>query len=438
MNAIGERIRAWFRPGDVILAFLLILPLVLAWPGVERLAGTAAWLHEGGRLAGVLGFAMMAVAALLSARIPVVERWFGGLPRLWWLHRAVGYMAFLLIMLHVLLLAFARLDTSLDAAVATLFPPLSAVAIWAGWLALVLLLVSIWSTFRITGEPSYQRWKGLHLLAAGALVVALAHALWLAPQTALWWLLGGLGLAAVIWRKLLSSFIARVPHEIVGVEKLAPDVVEISLRPLHEPIRHEVGQFVYLSPLDPGLANGQGEEHPYTIASAPADELLRIGIKDLGDASRALQTVSVGSEAWVEGPYGDFLKPLDASRNRLWIGGGIGITPFVSGARDLVDRGDGSSSHVHLLYLADRPERAYYLDTLERAAAATEAFDVTVHYFLDEGPVRAEFLAAHCPDFAGREAFICGPPPMIDHVTKLLHANGVPRHHIHTEVFDFL
>lgn len=438
MNGFRERVRAYLRPGDSLLLFLLVLPLVVAWPDTSRLVGPSAWLHEVGRVAGVVGLAMMVVAALLSARIPVIERWFGGLPRLWWLHRGIGHAAFILIMLHVLLLAFSGLEASLDAAIAMLFPPLSAVAIWAGWVAWALLLIAIWPTFGVSGRINYQRWKGLHLLAAGALVVALAHALWLAPQGALWWLLGVMGIAAITWRKLLSPLVARRPHEVTAVERLAPDVVEISLKPLQGSMRHEPGQFVYLAPLDPALTAGRGEEHPYTLASAPGDECLRIAIKALGDASHALQRVSVGSQAWIEGPYGDLLQPLKRSRPQLWVGGGIGITPFVSGARARADGVSPAAMHVHLFYLADRSERAYYLDTLEGVADTASDFDMTVHYFSVLGPVTAAFMRDHCPDAADREVFVCGPPAMIAHVMNELKAVGVPRHRIHAEVFDFL
>ena len=438
LGGLGERIRATVRPGDALLLGLLVLPLALAWPEARRLVGASAWLYEAGRLAGVLGLAMMVLAALLSARVPMIERWFGGLPRLWLLHRGMGYGAFILIMLHVLLLAFARLEASLDAAIATLFPPLAAVAIWLGWAAWLLLLISIWPTFGTSRRMDYQRWKGLHLLAAGALVLALAHGLWLAPQGLLWWMLGGLGIAAIGWRKLLSPWVARRLYEVAAVTPLAPDVVEISLQPLHGRLHHRAGQFVYLAPLDPDIEAGYGEEHPYTVASDPNNEILRIGIKNLGDASQALQTVAVGSRAWIEGPYGDLLQPLDPTRRQLWIGGGIGITPFVSGARARAGQCAAAETHAHLVYLADRPERAYYLDMLMQIAATTGTFDATVHYFRDRGPVTMEFLQAHCPDLADREVFVCGPPPMIAHVRTILMVAGIPRHRIHTEVFDFL
>lgn len=59
---------------------------------------------------------------------------------------------------------------------------------------------------------------------------------------------------------------------------------------------------------------------------------LRFGIKDLGDASHALQTVTPETRVLIEGPYGEFFERRFPQRDMLWLGGGIGITPFVGGA----------------------------------------------------------------------------------------------------------
>ena len=46
-----------------------------------------------------------------------------------------------------------------------------------------------------------------------------------------------------------------------------------------------------MAPFDRSLSAGYGEEHPYTLSSSPDEDRLRIAIKDLGDASRAIQTI---------------------------------------------------------------------------------------------------------------------------------------------------
>ena len=440
MATVRHLLRANVRSGDLLLVALLALPVILAWPrlGIPDPADSAAVLRWTARVSGIAAMICMVLAALLSARLPGVDRWFGGLPRIWGWHRALGYWAFVLIMTHVLAIAFAGVAGSPEQAVATLFPGAGGHAIWAGWAAWLLMLAFVWPTFGLPRPPAYQRWKRLHLLSAPMLVLALAHVLWLTPPGAVWWALGGAGLLAIGWRKVLAPRMARHEHQVVKVTPLTDDVVEIALRPRGAPVRFRPGQFVYLTPFDEDLAAGRGEEHPYTIASAPGDPLLRIGIKNLGDASGALQTVSVGSSAAIEGPYGCFFQRHHPGRGQLWFGGGIGITPFVAGARALADEQLATAGDIHLFYLADRPERAYYLEELQRLAATSPGLEVTPHYFRSHGAITGGFLQQHCGDFASREIYICGPQSMRNHLLDLLRRHGVPRYRIHTEAFDFL
>ncbi|QLC73931.1 ferredoxin reductase family protein [Pseudomonas sp. LPB0260] len=424
---------------DLVLAALLLLPLLLAWPRLWAMPGEGAarWLGLAGLLAGVAGLCSLLVTAAMCIRLPRLDRWLGGLPRLWRLHRRLGFIAFILILGHALLLGFAALPESPTAATKVLFPPLSAYLIWVGWLALAVMVVFLAPTFQLSERFHYQRWKRLHLLSALTLLLALLHALPLSPDNPGVWLLILLAWAAIAWRKLLAPTFARQNYRVTALTRLAPDVMEISLRPSGAGIAHQAGQFVYLTPREPSLSAGCGEEHPFTISSAPGAAELTLGIKALGDASRALHELPLGSQVQVEGPYGQLFERRAPARAQLWLGGGIGIAPFVSAARALAGP-SGAAGHVSLLYLADRAERAYYLKELQAIAAHQPRLSVTTHYFFDCGPLSEAFLQAHCPDFREREIYICGPPAMLRHVQALLRATGADPKLIHTEAFEFL
>lgn len=425
--------------GDLLLATLLLLPLVLAWPRLGSMPGEGAghWLGFAGRLVGMAGLCALLVTAAMCIRLPRLDRWFGGLPRLWRLHRRLGFIAFILVLGHSLLLAFAALPLSPTAAVAVLFPPLSERPIWSGWLALTVMVVFLAPTFHLSAHFHYQRWKRLHLLSALALLLALLHALPLTPVNPAIWLLILLAWAAIGWRKLLAPLLARRDYRVTALSRLAPDVMEISLRPSGPGIAHEAGQFVYLTPQEPSLSAGCGEEHPFTISSAPGAAELMVGVKALGDASRALHELPLGSRVQVEGPYGQLFERRPPTRDQLWLGGGSGIAPFVSAARLLAKRPD-AVTNVTLLYLADRAERAYYLDELQHIAGNLPQLRVIAHYFSCCGPLSTAFLQEHCPDFLGREIYACGPPAMLQHIERLLSAAGVDPHFVHTEAFNFL
>ncbi|WLD57506.1 ferredoxin reductase family protein [Salinispirillum sp. LH 10-3-1] len=431
-------LKARFKPGDILLLIFLLLPLLVAMP---RLLGAfndsaVGWLTLTGRLTGILGLAMMLLAAMMSIRLPHYDRWFGGLARLWVVHRFFGFAGFVLVLLHVILLAYAALPFSIDAAILRIFPPLAEWPIWAGWLALVCMVIFLGPTFGFVGRIHYQRWKRLHLFSAPAVILALLHAIPIAAETLVWWLMAVFAIGAIVWRKVLSPSLGRYRYEVAKVDTLVRGVVEISLKPVDKTMAYEAGQFIYLTPLDSNLSAGRNEEHPYTISSAPSDEYLKVGIKALGDASSAIQTVAVGSQVYVEGPYGDFYERVEPQRKQLWLAGGIGITPFVSGARDVQNR-QGEVS-AHLFYLANDDQRAYYLDELMTLGQQVDGLDVTAHYYRKEGPINEAFLREHCPDFAEREIYMCGPPAMIHHLRQVFKGLGIPSSRIHSEAFDFL
>jgi predicted ferric reductase len=425
------------------LILVLLAPTLLAvWFYPVTLTGPAELLQAAGRLSGILGLTALLLAAAVSVRIPGFDRWFGGLTRLWKRHHYLGLASFLLLMAHPLLLAFAALSVSPQAAVAVLFPPFSPPWTWVGWAALLAMMVFLAPSFAFFGPPDYQRWKGLHLLSGAAVLLGLVHAVPLGRALpaewdwAVWGVLGLLAVGAFGYRKVLSRGLARRRYTVSAVSPLAEGVVELSLQPEDAPLAYRAGQFVYMAHREPAIAAGFDEEHPFTLSSAPQEAQLRIAIKALGDASGAMQSLAPGAPVWLEGPYGDFLSPKHEQSTQLWLGGGIGITPFIGKARALALQQPPPAVDIHLFYCAHDMKRAYYLLELQRVAAEVAGFRVHAHLFAEHGPLSREFLQAHCPDWQEREVFLCGPPGMIAHMTKLLRNAGVRR--LHTEDFELL
>jgi len=420
---------------------LVLLPLVLAAP--ELVAdGAGSRLHRLGRATAIAGTTCFLLAAILSVRIPGLDARLGGLTAIWRLHHLLGAAAFLLLMAHPLLLGLSAATHSPWAPAAALWPPAGDFAAWAGWLALVAMMVFLAPSFQFFGRPRYQSWKRLHLVSGLALLLGVGHALALnralpgIAGTLLWGVLGLLAALVFAYRAVLSRWVGPHRYRLAGIETLARGVVELTLTPENTPLRYRPGQFVYLRHYDPEMRTGHGEEHPYTLSSSPAEEGIRIGIKALGDASSAMARLHTGAPVTIDGPYGRFFPPRRDGMPQLWIGGGIGITPFVSAARDL--RARGRSCDAVLVYCANRPERAYYGAELRDIGAQVAGLSVHLHYYNEQGVVDLQYLRGACPDFVRREILVCGPPAMTDHVVELVRASGVPRRRIHTEAFDLL
>lgn len=416
----------------VLVALLFIGPGDFSTPG--------AWLNLLGRLTGIAGLSLMLVAAALCCRVPGFDVPFGGLTKLWQLHHQLGAVGFLCLLAHPLLLAFAATEVSLDTAINTLFS--ASAALWFGWLALLLMMIFLAPSFAFFGAPDYQRWKWLHRLSGPAVLLALLHtALLTRTLPGLWgWLIWGtlflLALFALGYRGVYSRVKGRRRYRIARVEQIANNVVELVLSPQEKPLAYIAGQFVYLTPFDKSLANGCREEHPYTLSSAPGEPELRIAIKDLGDASRAIQTVTPGSEVAVEGPYGDFFPRTASVVPELWIAGGIGVTPFLGRLRHLAAAGERAD--IHMVYCVQDEARAIFLEEIRQLIAQIDGAQLSLHFFYQQGPLDKVFLNAQVADFRQRQAYICGPLPLIESAKSLLLREGVGQTNITTEEFVLL
>lgn len=433
------------RLARALVWLLVALPVLFFLAGLRPADFTSAAgiLNMLGRLTGVLGLACMLLSAALSARVPGFDQPFGGLTRLWHTHHLLGAAALFMLMLHPLLLAFAAQSVGAGLGFATLFPPLSDIASWSGWVALLLMMIFLAPTFSFFGPPHYERWKRVHDIAPFAVILALVHT-FLFTRTmpanldyVVWTVFALLAVGAVLWRFVGSRRIGRLPYTVAGIERPANNVVELTLEPKKRPLRYQAGNFVYMTPFDRELAAGCGEEHPYTLSSSPRESNLRIAIKDLGDASRALQSIQPGSRVTVEGPYGRFFKtPDEVATPELWICGGIGVTPFLARMRHLRKLEQGGD--IRFLYCVQDEARALYLDELQTLADAIPGFRLIPHYFYREGPISQSFMRENCGDIERREVYICGPQPLSRLAQSHLRALGVGRANIHTEEFELL
>lgn len=432
------------RRAHVAVWALAAAPPLITASGLDAadFANAAAALNALGRLSGVAGMSCLLVAAVLSCRVPGFDRPFGGLTKLWRTHHRLGAAAFLLLLAHPPLLSLSAAGTSLAAAAQVLVPPTMDWGAVLGWVGLLAMMMFLAPSFAFFGEPEYRRWRLLHGLSAVAVIAAVAHAWWFGRTipaqagTAIWLLLAAGAVASVAWRLVFSRRGGRLRHRVERATAVANNVVELTLRPLGRRLEYVAGQFVYLTPHDQSLAAGRGEEHPFTLTSAPGEPALRVAIKDLGDATRAMQSIRAGSDADVEGPYGDFFPRDEPVGPELWIAGGIGIAPFLGRLRDLAARGAGLDAH--LVYCVQDPSRAHFLDELQQLAARVVGARLTMHYFYRHGPLDGAFLASHCSDYARRRAFICGPEPLMAIARAHLLAAGVRDERIVTEEFTLL
>lgn len=189
----------------------------------------------------------------------------------------------------------------------------------------------------------------------------------------------------------------------------------------------------------------RGIRRYFTIASAPEEESLHLGVKIAPEGSsfkKALLAMKPGEELLVGQVSGDFVLPEDPKTKLVFIAGGIGITPFRSHVQHLI--ATQQKRDVILLYACATDKDFVYTDIFEHGQ---KAFGLKVYYIASEknrvsktwsgkvGHIDAQMLNELVPDYQERTFYISGPGAMVAAYKKLLRDLHVSGNQIKTDYF---
>src|SRR5215831_3869338 len=410
--------------GPVVLVAICAIPLLLwlrAAPVSPRFSTSTLALTSTAVLCAFAGTAAFAMNLVLGARIRPIVDLFGGLERMYRIHRENGQIAFALLAAHAFLIFASRVTVSVSSGF-DLVTPRAGLTIFSGFVALTLMGIALVLTLFVRlGQEVFvyvQRSFGfVFLLATYHVFTTQNGAKALSP--ALNWYTAALataGIAAFAYRSLFHNVLVHRKHYIVeAANRLDEFVTEVVLEPRSKPLVYKAGQFVFVSfrsaamrqrAVDISLerqvfsirAGEIGNQfHPFSITSAPDEENLRITVKAVGDYTSALRRLEPGAEAVVEGPFGSFSNEGLGQPRQLWIAGGIGVTPFLSMARSLDDT---PGPPVYFYYCVERLEEAHFLDEFRAIAERRQDFEITVVPRDTDGFLSAERIAAESPGLA--------------------------------------
>lgn len=427
-----------------LLALVVGVPVVswaLKAPFADSLASSYLMLTLLGQFTGIVGAQLFAFALVLSARLRFMEFFFGGLDRLYVIHHRVGVIAFSLLAIHPIILAFRFIQDSIEDVMWYLMPFNNSPAREYGVYALLLMLTLLFLTF-YGSVFSYPALKNAHRFMGGAFFLGTLHMFFIPSSMGSDIVLkvSCLGLAligclAFTYRTLLGKFlVSRYPYSVSAVADLGQGVTEITLSPRKKVLHHMPGQFAMLSFL--GSKVVPNEEHPFTISSSRDNGDVRFSIKALGDYTGLLPGLTIGTKALLEGPFGEFTYS-HGSKKQIWIAGGIGVTPFVSMAEDLLAQ-DAIDYTIDFYYSVRSEKDGAYKNLFDSLAKKHKGF---IFHFMPSdtsGYVTGEGVAKDISDAPTRDIFICGPPGMMAALTASLVASHIPVRKIHTERFALL
>lgn len=198
-------------------------------------------------------------------------------------------------------------------------------------------------------------------------------------------------------------------------------------------IEFKAGQYLEWT-LAHSSSDSRGIRRYFTIASSPTENFIMLTTKFSDQSSSfktALQKLEQGGEIIVSNLEGEFTLPKDLSKKLVFLAGGIGITPFRSMIKYLIDTGE--KRNIVLLFSNKTSEDIVFKEILiegEKKGLRTVYVNTDEMGYLDE-----DFIKKEISDWKERLFFVSGPEPMVEAFRKMLFRMGLPKNQIKTDYF---
>ena len=423
---------------------VLILAMWIRHGGLEQLSTLGGQLTAIGQVTALFGTYLALIQLVLMSRSPWLDQVFG-MDGLAVAHRWLGFATVWLLLGHGIFTTFGYAlgdRTNVIAEFWTLITtyPYVLMALVSGGLFAAVAISSVRAARR---RLSYETWYGIHLYAYLAIALGFLHQLFVGTDfihdpiaVGYWVALYAVTVALILVFRIGQPIWLSVRHRVrvSHVVTEAPGVISIYMtgRDLDR-LAVRSGQYFVWRFL---TREGWWRAHPFSISSAPNGTWLRITIKELGDWSKALQGVSIGTRVFIEGPYGVLTGARRTRHKVLLVAGGIGITPL----RALLEALPANRGDLTLLYRVRDARDIVFRDELDTLARERGA---QVHYLIGRragapaDPLGAASLERLVPDVRDRDVYLCGPVPMMRKVEDSLRRLGLPARQIHAERFAY-
>jgi len=221
------------------------------------------------------------------------------------------------------------------------------------------------------------------------------------------------------------------------LEELTGDIRRLVLSG-DEELKFKPGQYVDIK------IPGTDEVRSFSMANLPSDQLeFMIKIYPEGKFSGLLANdeLKEGDELQVTGPYGVFTLREKSDRPLLFIGGGAGMAPLLCLLRAMADKGIerevvyyyGARGLEDLFHLEELAELERQVPSFRFVPALSECGD-DEEWEGERGLITDVVTRLH-QELGEVDAYLCGPPPMVDAAIAMLDQNGVPEARVFYDKF---
>ncbi|MCL4768601.1 MAG: ferric reductase-like transmembrane domain-containing protein [Hyphomicrobiaceae bacterium] len=402
------------------------------------------------QVTGIVGIGVMSIATVLAARPRWLEPHLGGLDKMYRLHKWLGIAALVFGLVHWWWAKGTKwmvgwgwlarperpaqqIDYGLvEGWLRTQRGFAEFVGEWAFYAIVVLIALALWKRFPYRWFAKTHRWISVaYLILVYHAIVLVEFDYWAQPVG---WVTAVL-LAAGAAAALIALF------RRIGADRKVEGVIESTiyypeLRVLETAVRikdgtwtgHSAGQFSFVT-----SEKNEGA-HPFTIASAwdPNERRIVFITKALGDYTEKLhEELEAGMPVTVEGPYGCF-NFRGEHPVQVWIGAGIGVTPFIARMKQLA--GSPDPREIVLFH----PTKDFDQTAIDKLTADAKAANVRLHVLVDarDGFLDGDRIRAAVPNWLQASIWFCGPPRFGQALSADFAANGFPASDFHQELFE--
>ena len=311
-----------------------------------------------------------------------------------------------------------------------------------GRISLYVLLVVWFVSAIIRGKIAYRPWKYLHYFAYIALPFAILHV----PDNGTTYM-SSIAAKAYIYSAVLVLLVFgllklrglldldKTRYRVTDHRELSRGTYLLNLRAVGAPITLKLGQYVHIK------LGSISEDHPFSVvySNEKTGELL-LTYRHYGRFTEVMsETLSIGDEVRISGPFGTFTHELDNNadaRPVVFVAGGIGITPFV---QRLLEAPEGKEQW--LFYSNPTPETATFLGDLRRRVGRDKVValyrDRQADQLGQNGYVTPDTFGSYLADPSTFRYYLCGPRDMMETAKTSLRKLGVPKAAIYEESFSF-
>jgi len=228
--------------------------------------------------------------------------------------------------------------------------------------------------------------------------------------------------------------------------KIASNIVDFMFKPSQRLV-FEPGQYMEFTCAHP-KPDSRGNRRFFTLASSPTEENLHLGVRFYANSSsfkNALYKIDGRTKIIAGQVAGDFTLPHDPKEKLVFIAGGIGITPFRSMLKYLLDT--QQPRDIVLFYANKTADEIAYKDILSEAQTK---LGIRVLYTLTNseslprnwrgfvGRINERMIQKAVPDYKERTFYVSGPPDMVRAYEHILKKRRVKSNQIKKDFFPGL